>query len=181
MGKDSFAREPVSVWATFTLHEFVDLSKNSFHVEKEIKNFMGDVEVFLPFHKQEVASRSFYVDLFEGYAFVRHDGKPDFEDRARGVRGSYVDRALRTSKGISFINGEKIYKYKDALKEMVYPYIPEEGDIVEGVEGVFRKMVGVVLSVDLKKKTADVKFKTRTREVRAKDLSFIALALRDEL
>lgn len=170
-----------TVWATFMLHEFVDLGKNASHVDREMKNHMGDcVETFLPVEFQKISSREFQVLLFEGYAFAKHDGLSDFEDRACSLRGAYVEGVLCNSGRVSYIPGSEIDRYRKNMKELVYTYTPEVGDLVEGVEGMFRSMLGVVKRVDMVSKVADVKFRTRTREVVAKNLSFIALAPKEE-
>jgi len=171
-----------SVWAAFTLHDFVDLLKNAAQVEREIKNHMGaGVEVFLPVQVQTVSAREFQVHLFDGYAFAKHDGSNDFERRAKKVRGNYVDRVLSFSGKLSFVSGTEIEKYRGLLDEMVYTFVPAVGDLVEGVEGTFKRMIGIVTRVDVAKRSADVKFKTRTREVLAKDLSFIAIILKEDI
>lgn len=166
-----------TVWATFVLHEFVDLSKNAPHVSREMRNHMGDlVETFLPVDIQKISSREFQVMLFEGYAFAKHDGQPDFEDRACSLRGAYVEGVLCSSGRVSYVPGSEIERYRKNMQELVYTYAPEVGDLVEGVEGMFKSMLGVVKRVDMNAKVADVKFRTRTREVVAKNLSFVALA-----
>lgn len=169
-------------WAMFALHEFVELARNATHVKKEFRNKMGEgVELFLPVKIQTVASKDFQVNLFDGYAFVQNDGTPDFEERALKVRGIYIEKVLHTAGKLSYVRDSEIVRYRESLNEMVYTFIPEVKDIVEGAKGIFKSMVGIVVGVDKAKKTADVVFKTRTREVLAKDLSFIALAPKDDV
>lgn len=171
-----------SVWVAFTLHEFVELSRNAPQVERELRQHFGeDSEIFIPVQVQNVSSRDFCVNLFDGYAFVKHTGSQDFDRLARKMRGSYVERVLKSSGKVSYVQGSEIEKYRSKLKGMVYSFVPGVGDLVEGVEGTFKSMIGMVTRVDVVKKTADVRFKTRTREVLAKDLSFIAIALKEDI
>ena len=177
---ESKVTEPVSAWATFTLQEYVDVAKSVTSIVREMSNILGEkIECFVPVQTHQIAAREVQVTLFEGYSFACHDGTKEFEAKARRARGTYIHGPLLNNGKLSFVSGKEISKYREKLKEMVYTYIPEAGDIIEGVDGT--NMVGIVLSVDLKNKRADVRFQTQTREVLAKNLSFIALRLKEDL
>lgn len=171
---------PPSIWATFVLHEYVELDKLHMQVERELRNILGKgIECFLPVHNHKVAAHERTVLLFEGYVFVKHDGTQDFEYKASRLRGMYVDRLLKQNGKPSYVNGKEIDKYRDALAEQLYPFQPTVGDMVTIVEGTFKNMQGKVLRINMIDNSADVIFKTRTREVTAKDLSFCAMILID--
>jgi transcription antitermination factor NusG len=173
--------EPASAWATFLLHEYVEVSKSVASITRELTNILGDqIEVFVPVQTHNIAAREIQVILFDGYAFVKHDGSPDFDSRVKRARGSYISSALIYNGKVSYISGKEITKYREKLKEMVFSFIPEVGDLVEGVDGTFANMVGIVLSVDKVAKRSDVKFRTKTREVVARNLSFLALRLKED-
>jgi transcription antitermination factor NusG len=179
---DNTKGTPPSAWATFVVQEYVSVEKSYMSIEKEMHSIMGDhVECFIPVSNHVIASREILVTLFEGYSFACHDGKSDFERRAKSVKGTYIAGPLVYNGRLSYVSGKEIEKYRNMLKEVAYTFTPEVGDIVEGVEGMFTSMVGIVLSVDLKSKSADVRFKTKTREVVAKSLSFIALKLKEDI
>jgi transcription antitermination factor NusG len=171
-----------STWATFVIQEYISVEKSYMGIEREMQGILGEhIECFIPVSNHVIASREILVTLFEGYSFACHDGKSDFERRAKSVKGTYIAGPLIHNGRLSYVSGKEIERYRNMLKEVVYPYTPEVGDIVEGVDGIFTSMVGIVLSVDLKDKSADVRFQTQTREVVAKSLSFIALKLKEDI
>lgn len=177
MGKKPSGR---SIWATLVLHEFVDIDKMESQIVREIHTVMGStVEYFIPVKTHKIATREFRVALFDGYVFIKHDGTLDFASRVCKLRGGYIKGALISNHQLSYVPGTEIDKYREQLKDHVYTCRPSIGDIVEGVEGTFTNMVGEVISVNSPMKTADVKFKTKTREIIAKNLSFIALKIRN--
>lgn len=164
-------------WVMLALSERSGLSKFHKQVRREINEKIGyDSNVFLPHQVKKVASKLVPVLLFDGYAFVQDDGKDDFEDRVKDSAGGTISKVLTGSRGISYVSNKEIDRYKEALEKLVYSYTPTIGELVEGTEGVFKKLEGIVVDVNSEAKTADVQFKMLTREVLAKGLTFIALA-----
>ena len=176
------ASETPSLWATLILRDFVDLYSMEPQVRREIKMAMGNTcEVFLPICTHTISSKDFKVSIFDGYAFVRHDGVKDFESRLRKLRLCYTQGVLYNGKNkVHYVSGSEIAKFRKELNQRIYNCAPSVGSLVEGVEGIFSSMVGMVMSVNTEKKTADVLFKTKTREITANNLSFIALKIKDE-
>lgn len=168
--------QEVSVWAILSLYEFVDIAKSRNSIISEVKETLGkSIEVFLPVDVKNIASRNIEVNLFDGYVFVRHPGSSSFEDDLIGFRGSYIEGPLLKKNKVSYISGSEINKYTNQMKEMVYTFTPSEGELVIGIEGTFSNLKGVVRSVNHINKTADVLFRTRTREVYAENISFLFL------
>lgn len=171
---------PPSVWATFVLHEYVELDKLHVQIERELHNVLGKgIDCFLPVHKHKIAVHERTILLFEGYVFVKHDGTKDFEYKASRLRGMYVDRLLKQNGKPVYVNGKEIDKYRGALAEQLYSFQPIVGDMVTIIDGTFKSMQGKVLRINIVDNSADVIFKTRTREVTANNLSFCAMVLID--
>lgn len=168
-------------WVTVQVHEFVEFHKMGASVVREVENIMAsEVEVFIPFILHNVAGQDRPTQLFDGYIFIKHDDTHDFETRVRRARGTYLGGPLLRGGKISYISGSEIEKYREMLQKDLYSYIPSIGDTVEGLEGRFKGMLGVVEAVNEIDKVADVRFITRTRAVTATGLTFLALRPRDE-
>lgn len=168
----------VSVWATFKLREYVELDKAHTQVEREIKNNFGaHIESFIPVHRHKVSSHERLIMLFDGYVFVRHDGSVDFLNKANGLRGTYIEGALKNNGKVYTTLGTEIDRYRALLEEQKYPFQPAMGDYVHITEGTFKSMNGKVVLINMIENSADVVFRTRTREVTAKNLSFCAMVL----
>lgn len=164
-------------WLTLVLYDYVEVCSSIEAIRREVCHCMGapTLEVFIPARKYLVGPRTIDRVLFEGYVFIKDTGKVDFEEKAKRIRGNNLVGPLTFGKRLAYLEDSIIREYQEQLSSIEYPYVPEIGESVAGLDGTFANMPGIVKKIDHDKGVADVLFNMATREVLATNLSYLAI------
>jgi len=169
-------------WLTLVLYDYVEVCSSLEAIRREVSNCLRGrdteaptPEVFIPANKYCIGFRIIDRVLFEGYVFVKDTGVADFEDKLKRIRGNHIMGPLSFGKRLAYLDEKVIREYQEQLDTLEYPYVPEVGESVAGLDGTFANMPGVVKKVDHDEGVADVLFNMATREVLATNLSYLAI------
>ena len=155
------------VWIILELYDTCQIEKQLDTIAAEIKLLFGpEVEYFIPVHVESVGERQLVASLFDGYVFVEISGVPNVYTKINNIRGSNIAGPLKDGKkSYSTIADSEINRYREELRGRLFSWIPNIGDEVVPKIGMFRNLVGNIVSVDERNNTAKVVFSTRSREV----------------
>lgn len=153
-------------WFAVLLTEGCNLCEDHKILQFELEEVFGDsVIYFLPIYIEKVGKKFIGVELFDGYVFVK---KTETVDESCLVRHTeHLEGVLRGTKQQRPVNNRDINRLKTEIKHKLNKRIPKKGDKVSACEGTFKNMVGKVLSVNRKDRTARVEFRKKTRVVEA--------------
>lgn len=152
-----------SNWLILELSDFLDdISYKD--IEAAILDVFGDdVEYFIPMYYEEIGSYISTSTLMEGYAFIKDC--ESVREKIGNIKDNKVfSKALFKKDDYITINSRKIaglkHKLTNSLKKKFTPK-----DQVKVLDGVFKKLIGEVISIEDGGKNIMIKIKRVSREI----------------
>lgn len=150
-------------WLVLELNDFIDNISYKDIESAVITTFGENIEYFIPMHFEEIGSYTSSSTLMDGYVFIKDH--PNIQESLLNLKENQLFSKVLCKKGefvridSRTIAGLK-HKLKNTLKKKFNP-----GEKVKVLEGVFKDLVGEIISIEDGGRLVMVKIKRISREM----------------
>lgn len=150
-------------WLVLELCDFIDNISYKDIESAVITTFGDDIEYFIPMHFEEMGSYTSTSTLMDGYVFIKDE--PKVQENLINLKDNLIFSKILCNKGefvridSRTIAGLK-HKLKNTLKKKFIP-----GTKVKVLDGVFKNLIGEVISIEDQGRSVMVKIKRVSREM----------------
>lgn len=150
-------------WVVVQLNEFGEVLAEKGELERKVRRFVGNKEIFIPYSRIEFRGRVSKLSVIEGYIFIE-SGLPE-EDYFALLEEPYIEEILHTSsrRGIHLntIRDADVTILKENLQKLIVSDL-ELGMKVLVNSGVYKGVLGEVVGFTEDKTSAFVYIELRT-------------------
>lgn len=152
-----------SKYVIIQLSESGEIAKQT-ELEKTVEELFGsDVDFFIPTRNEKMGSYTSIGILFSGYIFVKD--APYIRDKLEELRDfRFFSSVLRVGSRIETIDSNVISRMKRQLRSTMRRNL-SSGTMVIVLEGIFKDLVGEVISSEDKGKQVVVRIKRLSRDI----------------